>query len=101
MVLHSKIKGQQMTKIPGVGILHIEGDLPNHKGETMSVVQLSYEEKVIVERILSVGSVPDGITIDVFDYLTIADIVAIEKFVDSHGDIASKTFINNILKGSK
>ena len=67
----------------------------------MSIVQLNYEEKVLVERILSDGGVPNEVTISVSDYLTHADIIAIEEFVGSHDDRTSKTFINNILRDNK
>jgi len=67
----------------------------------MSIVQLSYEEKVIVDRILSDGYVPNTVTISVSDYLCHSDIIAIEEFIGSHDDRASKTFINNVLRDNK
>jgi len=67
----------------------------------MSWVTLSAEEKVLVNRILSTGAVPEVIEINPSDYLSHSDINLIEEFASRNNDRSTRTFINNILRDNK
>jgi len=67
----------------------------------MSLVLLSLEEKLLVEAIVSSGSVPDMIEVDPTYYLSQRDIRDIEDFANSNSDQKTKTYINNILRDNK
>ena len=62
---------------------------------------MSNEEKIIADYIISTGSVPQTITIELSDYLTHSDVHEIEDFANSNGDAKVKTFVNNILKDNR
>ena len=62
---------------------------------------MSSEEKILSAYVVSTGSVPITITIDVSDYLTDKDIHDIEEFASRNCDTKTKTFINNILRDNR
>jgi len=67
----------------------------------MSLVQLTNDEKVLVDVIVSTGHVPQTVTVHSSDYLTHRDTLDIEEFISNNSDQRSRTFINNILRENK
>ncbi len=67
----------------------------------MTNITLSDTEKELVERILSTGCVPVVVEVNISEFFTGRNILDIEKYVNSHNDKASKTYINKILKANK